>query len=58
MCLDYVGGGYCSERGVVNYLKDGHRLGVCAASFAFLEAHVVCSQHGLSKLLSLSSVPL
>lgn len=48
MCLVSVSGA-CREAGLVTYTKDEQHLGVCASSFGFLEAYVVCSQHGLPR---------
>ena len=57
MCLETEEGD-CTAEGVVRYVKDQKTLSVCAASFGFLEAYVVCSQIGLSKISSLSYMPL
>ena len=43
-------GGDCTDKGTVHFMKDGTLFGVCATSFGFFEAYVVCSQHGLSNL--------
>ena len=49
--------GACRGTGLVTYMQDQQKLGVCAESFGFLEAHVICSQHGLPKLGSVSHAP-
>ena len=49
--------GTCRGTGLVTHIQDQQKLGVCAESFEFLEAHVVCSQLGLSKLTSVSHAP-
>lgn len=56
MCLVSVSGA-CREEGLVTYTKDMHRVGVCASSFGFLEAYVVCCQHGLPRPSIVSHKP-
>ena len=48
--------GDCRGAGLVTYVTDTHQLSVCGESFGFLEAHVVCSQHGMPKIKNVSSV--
>ena len=47
----------CRGTGLVTHIQDQQKVGVCAESFEYLEAHVVCSQLGLSKLTSVSYAP-
>ena len=47
--------GDCKEEGVVSYVLNSQRVGVCAKSFGFLESYLACSLQGMPKLLSITT---
>ena len=58
MCLQTTGDD-CTSEGAVRYVNDqNYMISVCAISFGFLEAHLVCSQLGLPRISSISHTPL